>query len=222
MSTVETSTYPFHPLRNAAAKVFENWFLEHFFHVPAVMPALVFGPCVILALLVSPGTPFHVGGIFFLGIVAWSLAEYLAHRFMFHIRPWGKRSHGFIYVTHGVHHVYPDDHKDVATPYVTIWIAVALWFASQYLLGPSIARPAFAGFLLGYLLYESIHHLLHHTHPSNRIGRALVRYHMRHHFQDPDARFGVSSPFWDVIFGTMGSLPKETREVTAGPQTPAA
>ncbi len=218
MRTAERSSYPFHPLRNTPATVFGNWALEHIFHVPAVMPALVYGPIVCLALLAAPGRPLYVGTVLVLGVLSWSLFEYLAHRFVFHVRPWGPRTHQVIYVTHGVHHVYPDDKKDVATPFVTIFIGAGLWWAMPHIVGPMAARPFFAGFTLGYLLYESVHHLLHHTHPTNPVGRALVRYHMRHHFQDPDSRFGVSTPLWDVVFGTMGSVPAERRSA----QSPAA
>jgi sterol desaturase/sphingolipid hydroxylase (fatty acid hydroxylase superfamily) len=28
------------------------------------------------------------------------------------------------------------------------------------------------------------------------------RYHMQHHYKTPDQRFGVSSPLWDMVFGT--------------------
>jgi sterol desaturase/sphingolipid hydroxylase (fatty acid hydroxylase superfamily) len=28
------------------------------------------------------------------------------------------------------------------------------------------------------------------------------RYHMQHHYKTPDERFGVSSPLWDMVFGT--------------------
>jgi sterol desaturase/sphingolipid hydroxylase (fatty acid hydroxylase superfamily) len=28
------------------------------------------------------------------------------------------------------------------------------------------------------------------------------RYHMQYHYKTPDKRFGVSSPLWDVVFGT--------------------
>jgi sterol desaturase/sphingolipid hydroxylase (fatty acid hydroxylase superfamily) len=30
----------------------------------------------------------------------------------------------------------------------------------------------------------------------------LKRHHMMHHFKTPQARYGVSSPVWDVVFGT--------------------
>jgi sterol desaturase/sphingolipid hydroxylase (fatty acid hydroxylase superfamily) len=30
----------------------------------------------------------------------------------------------------------------------------------------------------------------------------LKRHHMEHHFKTPDARFGVSTSFWDQVFRT--------------------
>jgi sterol desaturase/sphingolipid hydroxylase (fatty acid hydroxylase superfamily) len=31
---------------------------------------------------------------------------------------------------------------------------------------------------------------------------------MRHHFLDPDENYGVSSPLWDIVFGTYGDKKK--------------
>ncbi len=36
----------------------------------------------------------------------------------------------------------------------------------------------------------------------------IKRYHMQHHYKDPDTRFGVSSPVWDWVFGTQGAAPQ--------------
>jgi sterol desaturase/sphingolipid hydroxylase (fatty acid hydroxylase superfamily) len=36
----------------------------------------------------------------------------------------------------------------------------------------------------------------------------MKRYHMIHHHTGVDARYGVSSPLWDWVFGTMGEDPK--------------
>jgi sterol desaturase/sphingolipid hydroxylase (fatty acid hydroxylase superfamily) len=34
------------------------------------------------------------------------------------------------------------------------------------------------------------------------IWKALKCHHLRHHYKTPDQRYGVSSPLWDVVFGT--------------------
>ena len=69
-------------------------------------------------------------------------------------------------------------------------------------LGPEWSLPAFAGFLLGYLAYDMGHYHIHHHRSDNRLSLALRRYHYRHHFQQSDRGFGVTSPLWDRVFRT--------------------
>ena len=37
--------------------------------------------------------------------------------------------------------------------------------------------------------------------------RQLKKYHIAHHYTDHESGFGVTSPFWDVVFGTEFSDP---------------
>jgi sterol desaturase/sphingolipid hydroxylase (fatty acid hydroxylase superfamily) len=67
-------------------------------------------------------------------------------------------------------------------------------------IGPAAA--AFAGTATGYIAYDSVHWWLHHGHTRSRAGRWLKRYHLLHHHQHNAARFGVSTPLWDFVFGT--------------------
>ena len=70
------------------------------------------------------------------------------------------------------------------------------------MLGSDYAPAFSAGFLAGYLAYDMIHYHVHHHRPRTRVGRSLRELHMRHHFQDDEAGFGVSAPYWDRVFGT--------------------
>ena len=72
--------------------------------------------------------------------------------------------------------------------------------------GPGVA----AGFLIGYLIYDEIHYMLHHHTPKTRFGRRLRELHMRHHFQDDEKGFGISAPYWDVVFRTYSERRGET------------
>jgi sterol desaturase/sphingolipid hydroxylase (fatty acid hydroxylase superfamily) len=63
--------------------------------------------------------------------------------------------------------------------------------------------PTFAGFVAGYLTYDMTHYATHHFPMRRGIWKFLKRYHMLHHYKTPDRRFGVSSPLWDIVFGTM-------------------
>ena len=74
--------------------------------------------------------------------------------------------------------------------------------SSGWCSGPDWSLPAFAGFLLGYLIYDMAHYHIHHHRSNNRLSLALRRYHYRHHFQQSDRGFGVTSPLWDRVFRT--------------------
>ena len=62
-----------------------------------------------------------------------------------------------------------------------------------------------AGFFAGYLAYDMLHFALHHHRPRSRLGRRLHELHMRHHFEDDERGFGVSAPWWDMVFRTYSS-----------------
>ena len=61
-----------------------------------------------------------------------------------------------------------------------------------------------AGFLAGYLVYDLTHYAQHHFPMRSGYAKYIKRYHMQHHYKDPDTRFGVSSPIWDWVFRTQG------------------
>ena len=66
------------------------------------------------------------------------------------------------------------------------------------------AFPTFIGLLAGYLTYDCLHYAIHHS--SYRSGRALklVRAaHLDHHYRHTDAGFGITSPLFDVLLGTL-------------------
>mgnify|MGYP003581183171 CR=1 FL=1 len=65
-----------------------------------------------------------------------------------------------------------------------------------------LAPAVGAGFLVGYLIYDEMHYALHHHVPKSRLGKRLRELHMRHHFQDDEKGFGISAPYWDVVFRT--------------------
>ena len=58
---------------------------------------------------------------------------------------------------------------------------------------------------LSYACYEWVHRH-HHTHaPKSWYGAWLRKHHFIHHFHDARMNHGVTSPFWDVVFGTYRS-----------------
>ena len=53
-----------------------------------------------------------------------------------------------------------------------------------------------------YLVYEFLHSYLHTHAPRNAYGIMLRKHHFFHHFNDPDKNHGVTTPIWDMVFGT--------------------
>jgi dihydroceramide fatty acyl 2-hydroxylase len=191
--------------------MFENPVLELLSRVHPVVPPLIYLPVITYALVRAiDHEGLAVGavvGVFALGLASWSLAEYLLHRFVFHLEPdtpWGRRTHLII---HGVHHDFPHDPmRLVMPPSVSVPLAVLTYLLFLVVLGPAWSLPAFAGFVLGYLIYDMAHYHIHHHRSDNRLSLALRRYHYRHHFQQSNRGYGVTSPLWDRVFRTVPSL----------------
>jgi len=156
--------------------------------------------------------------LFAAGVIAWTLAEYLIHRHLFHFEPRGRLTKQLFWLFHGIHHDYPNDSRRLVMP-PAVSVPLALLFYAGYLvlLGKPRVDPFFAGFLTGYLAYDMIHYAIHHlAWRRSRIGLFLKQHHFRHHFQDGDRGFGVSSPLWDYVFGTRHLPAAPEREASDG------
>lgn len=136
--------------------------------------------------------------LFLAGLAWWTLLEYLLHRFLFH-RP-GTR--------HLRHHARPDDPRLTLAPLVSALGGSAIHaIVFLGLFGLRAGLPLLAGVLVGYLAYERVHWSTHQRVPRTAAFRALRRHHMIHHHAQADARFGVTTPVWDWIFGTLPPAP---------------
>ncbi len=129
------------------------------------------------------------------GLLAWSLAEYWIHRAVFHGRL------GFE-AMHEMHHALPKDLIGVASWGTFAGFAV-VWLLFASLAGPAIGAGTTAGFLLGYLVYCAVHIAIHHraARGFGRYGALMLALHQGHH-RGGRGNFGVSSPLWDIVFGT--------------------
>lgn len=134
------------------------------------------------------------------GASAWTLVEYLMHRFWFHATPRGPGSRVFLYVVHGHHHQYPNDPtRLVATPLQ--FGSMLLLFFGAWSLATAHWPAALAGTATAYLGYEAIHWQIHHGRAAGPLMRRLRRHHLAHH-RAGDGRWGISSPVWDWILRT--------------------
>jgi sterol desaturase/sphingolipid hydroxylase (fatty acid hydroxylase superfamily) len=192
--------------KDETVRMFESDFLETLSKVHWTVPLIIYLP--VIGLLIYKSLTERLGfsqifTLFFLGIVVWTFTEYALHRFIFHYQlksEIGKRLH---FILHGVHHDYPKDSRRlVMPPSVSIPLALFFYFLFISLLGHTFILPFFAGFLTGYLFYDTNHYAIHHFNMHGKIWLAIKNHHMKHHYQNPELGYGVSQPAWDYIFGT--------------------
>jgi sterol desaturase/sphingolipid hydroxylase (fatty acid hydroxylase superfamily) len=195
--------------KDESARLFKSGFLELFTHVHWSVPLIVYGPVVGYFLYRASIDPHLNGGsiigLFFAGVLTWTLTEYLLHRFVFHYEPksdMGKRLH---FLAHGVHHDYPNDSlRLVMPPVISVPLAVLFYSLFYALLGETLLPAFFAGFIVGYICYDMVHYATHHAPmTTTAVGLWVKKHHMRHHYQTDDQFYGVSTPLWDYVFGTM-------------------
>lgn len=190
-------------------QMFETPIIEAFSRVHPLMPFLFWLPILgyflfaaVKSTLSVPAALLAIVG----GVLFWSLTEYLLHRYVFHKVSPSFAGRRFYFVLHGVHHDFPLDTSRLVMPLgVSIPMGVVVYWLLRFPLGPVLIDPVFAGFGIGYLAYDGIHYATHHFRMNGLVGGFLKRYHMVHHHTGENARWGVSSPLWDLVFRTTGS-----------------
>jgi dihydroceramide fatty acyl 2-hydroxylase len=194
--------------KNESVRLFQSNALEFFTHVHWSVPIIVYLPTVGYFLYTAVSGNTLAGSEILLSFVAglfiWTLTEYLLHRFVFHYQPTSKLGKHLHFMMHGVHHDYPNDAtRLVMPPSVSIPLASLFYLLFTAVLPAAHVAPFFAGFLFGYICYDEIHYATHHAPLKGAVGLWLKHHHVRHHYLDPDRGYGVSSPLWDFVFGTM-------------------
>jgi 4-hydroxysphinganine ceramide fatty acyl 2-hydroxylase len=195
--------------KNESVRMFESDFMEFFSHVHPAVPLIIYLPVMSWMLyLAGVRRAFPLGlvaGLFVAGILIWTLVEYTMHRWVFHYEPksrWGRRFH---FMLHGVHHDYPNDASRLVMPPIVSGPLAIIFYAIFALLFGRFAPAVFAGLLAGYLFYDTLHYATHHFAMKRGLWLWLKRYHLRHHYRDDHAGYGVSSPLWDYVFGTTSA-----------------
>ncbi|MCX7279762.1 MAG: sterol desaturase family protein [Burkholderiales bacterium] len=130
-----------------------------------------------------------------LGLGSWTIIEYVLHRFVLHgaqpFQDW-----------HAKHHQQPK--ALIYTPtffsatlifafvFLPAWVAGGLWIACALTLG----------ILVGYLAYSVTHHNVHHRQIDFYFKHRRYCHALHHHALQPGC-YGVTSSFWDRVFGTL-------------------
>lgn len=192
------------------ARLFGNKYLEI---LTKGHPLLIWGiylPLIIYLLYYSyTGLGFGALKIIFLflgGVLFWTLFEYIAHRYLFHLEAKSERGQKLVYIFHGNHHQYPRDKTRLFMPPLPSILISGIIFGLMFLFIRNNAFIFFPGFMFGYLLYGTIHYAIHAWRPPFSWAKNHWRNHHLHHYQNQHMGYGVSSTLWDHVFGTMFDL----------------
>src|SRR4030095_7542244 len=201
----EPNSVAYQSAQDVNVRLFRSDFLEFFTRIHPSVPVLLYLPLIAYFLFQNAHLPWTRFSLFLAaGVLTWSLTEYFLHRFLFHFSPRGAAAKRMIFLIHGIHHDYPSDSKRlVMPPVISVPIAAILLF---FFLGTPGQEVFLCGFGIGYLLYDLTHYAVHHFNWKGPVFLRLKRHHLRHHFQDAEHGFGVSSPLWDYFFKSGFSL----------------
>jgi sterol desaturase/sphingolipid hydroxylase (fatty acid hydroxylase superfamily) len=137
-------------------------------------------------------------GIAVFGLASWSLIEYGMHRFVLHglepFRSW-----------HGAHHERPHALISAPTLLSAGLIGGLVFLPALLALGAWQAAALTLGVTTGYLAYAITHHAAHHWQIDSAWLKERKRWHARHHHAVGGCCYGVSSSFWDRVFGSAGA-----------------
>jgi len=143
----------------------------------------------------------HFAALLAGGFLVWTIVEYLMHRLAFH---------GF--APHIEHHADPTDPSYILAPLWLSTSAALALFGVFCLVTRSWTAGAsmISGVIAGYVAYEAIHLRIHSAKRGGALLRALRKHHYYHHFNNDRVCFGVTSPLWDVVFGSAPGSRRET------------
>lgn len=207
------------PKGKGTKELFQNPILEKLSRTHISIPLIVFAVYSASLLYWSAThTSLSLGttiGLFFLGALSFTFVEYLVHRYVYHLSTHTESRRKFQYKAHGIHHEFPKDKERLAMPpLLSITVATVLLLLFRLVMG-DLTFAFLPGFLVGYASYLAIHYIVHIYQPPKNFFRALWINHSIHHYKDGDTVFGVSSPLWDYIFGTMHKKDKNTNRQAA-------
>ncbi|KAF9411912.1 fatty acid alpha-hydroxylase [Podila epigama] len=194
---------------SGSARIFGSPYLEVFTKTPWFVIPMFWLPIVVYNIHRSLETglsPDQVAAYFVSGIAVWTLAEYVIHRFLFHLddllpdQTFWLVAH---FLLHGIHHYLPMDRlRLVMPPALAVALALPLNKLGHSLFADPQAYAVMAGAFFGYVLYDMIHYYLHHAKVFKIHFREMKTYHLAHHYKNFEGGYGITSKIWDRVFNT--------------------
>jgi sterol desaturase/sphingolipid hydroxylase (fatty acid hydroxylase superfamily) len=134
-----------------------------------------------------------------LGAAARTMIGYMIHRWIYHQVPYFRG-------LHEAHHAEPG--ADFGSPpMIGVVIIFMVFYAPVATTSFVIASGLTTGVLAGCSVYMLVHHADHRWTPAPTawLFRAHRQHALHHHHSDL-CNFGITTSFWDLLFGTTGAI----------------
>jgi sterol desaturase/sphingolipid hydroxylase (fatty acid hydroxylase superfamily) len=144
-----------------------------------------------------------------LGALTWSFLEYVIHRWLGHDRRFVRGKRNLFGKEHTLHHSR-GDYFAATSKKLLVAVAFLAFVAPPAILVAGVPHGlAWAVGLVGfYGFYEWLHRALHVREGIGPYARWARLHHFHHHFGSPAVNHGVTSPLWDIVFGTHVKVEK--------------
>ncbi len=141
---------------------------------------------------------------FIIGILTWSLFEYVTHRWVYHIQYKNKQLKWLIDSFHLHHHHHLQDYEVLnAGFFITIPVFFTFWISGWLLTANTgIASMFCFGILVYYFFYENVHYYIHYKEFKTGYMKHIQQYHLYHHYNKWNKNYGNTTTIWDRLFGT--------------------
>lgn len=130
-----------------------------------------------------------------LGLALWTLIEYVLHRsVLHHVAPFR--------AMHEMHHLRPRALIGTPTVVTVALFTVLVFLPALWMTNLWAASALTLGVLLGYITYSAMHHAAHHWRSSSAWLKRRKHIHGLHHQFGQRGYYGVTTSFWDHVFGS--------------------
>lgn len=178
---------------------------DFFFHFDIlVMSSLFIG---IAAYNLTKGITWMILIYFIMGLITFMFSEYITHRYFFHLKT--PNNPYFLKILKRLHYDHHSDPNNLKLLFLPVWFSIpnlTVLASIFYLITTSfLSTLSFSlGLILMLLIYEWKHYIAHRPiRPKTKLGIWVKKTHMLHHFKNENYWYGVSTPFVDVLFGTL-------------------
>ncbi|MCC5943882.1 MAG: sterol desaturase family protein [Bernardetiaceae bacterium] len=181
-----------------------NKYLKEFFFYPHVLIHILLLLVAVVGIFIFDYNAFLWLALP-LGFITFMVAEYFAHRFLFH-QKLPKKGIGRLLLKK-LHYDHHKDPKSMAHLFIPLWFIVPAFALNTLLVwalfnDATIAMAFATGSLLSLLHYEWTHYSFHRPIKHKGLYEKMRLNHMRHHYKNGNKGFGVTNPIFDKLLGT--------------------